>query len=152
MCRPLGITLGGYYRHLNKVFDYYHLELIEAVQELAKASDHTYGSQRMKFASGIMSYPVSRNKAKKLMKEAGVLVKRRKKFKVTTDSHHAKPLVDNILNRDFVPKGRNQAYAQDITYIWTQEGCLYLATVIDLYSRRVVGWSMGSRMTDSASL
>ena len=94
-----------------------------------------------------MSYPVSRNKAKKLMKEAGVLVKRRKKFKVTTDSNHVKPLFDNILDRDFAPKSSDQAYVQDITYIWTQEGWLYLATVIDLYSRRVVGWSMGSRMT-----
>jgi len=147
MCRPLGVTRGGYYRHLNKAVDYYHLELIEAVQELAEASDHTYGSRRMKVALGLMSYPVSRNKAKKLMKEAGVLVKRRKKFKVTTDSNHAKPLFDNILNRDFSPKGPDQAYVQDITYIWTQEGWLYLATVIDLYSRRVVGWSMGSRMT-----
>jgi putative transposase len=147
MCRPLGVTRSGYYRHLNKAVDYYHLELLEAVQELAIASDHTYGSRRMKVALGIMSYPVSRNKAKKLMREAGVLVKRRKKFKVTTDSKHAKPLFDNILNRDFAPKGTDQAYVQDITYIWTQEGWLYLATVIDLCSRRVVGWSMGSRMT-----
>jgi putative transposase len=127
MCRPLGVTRGGYYRHLNKAVDYYHLELIEAVQELAKTSDHTYGSRRMKVALGIMSYPVSRNKAKKLMKEAGVF--------------------DNILNRNFAPKGPDQAYVRDITYIWTQAGWLYLATVIDLYSRRVVGWSMGSRMT-----
>ena len=71
----------------------------------------------MKVALGVMNYPVSRNKAKKLMREAGVLVKRRKKFKVTTDSKHAKPLFDNILNRDFAPKGTDQAYVQDITYI-----------------------------------
>jgi putative transposase len=71
------------------------------------------------------------NKAKKLMKEAGVLVKRRKKFKVTTDSNHAKPLFDNILNCDFAPKGPDQAYVQDMTYICTQEGWLYLAKVID---------------------
>ena len=94
-----------------------------------------------------MSHPVSRNKARKLMKEAGVLVKRRKKFKVTTDSNHAKPLFDNVLDRGFAFDGPDQAYVQDITYIWTQEGWLYLATVIDLYSRRIVGWSMGSRMT-----
>ena len=81
------------------------------------------------------------------MKEAGVLVKRRKKFKVTTDSNHAKPLFDNVLDRDFASDVPDQAYVQDITYIQTQEGWLYLATVIDLYSRRVVGWSMGSRMT-----
>jgi len=147
MCRPLGVTRGGYYRHLNKAVDYYHLELIEAVQDLAKASDNTYGSRRMKVALGAMSYPVSRNKARRLMKEAGVLVKRRKKFKVTTDSNHVKPLFDNVLDRDFASDVPDQAYVQDITYIWTQEGWLYLATVIDLYSRRVVGWSMGSRMT-----
>jgi putative transposase len=87
------------------------------------------------------------NKAKKLMKEAGELVKRRKKFKVTTDSNHAKPLPDNILNCDFAPKGPDQAYVQDMAYICTQEGWLYLATVIDLYSWRVVGWSMGPRWT-----
>jgi hypothetical protein len=74
MCRPLGVTRGGYYRHLNKAVDYYQLELSEAVQERAKASDHTYGSRRMKVALGIMSYPVICNKANKLMKEAGVLV------------------------------------------------------------------------------
>jgi len=147
MCRPLGVTRGGYYRHLNKAVDHYHLELIEAVQDLAKASDNTYGSRRMRAALGAMSYPVSRNKARRLMKEAGVLAKRRKKFKVTTDSNHAKPLFDNVLDRDFAPNGSDQAYVQDITYIWTQEGWLYLATVIDLYSRRIVGWSMGSRMT-----
>jgi len=147
MCRPLGVTRGRYYRHLKKAVDYDHLELIEAIKAIAKASDNTYGSRRMKAALSAMSYPVSRNRVKKLMKEAGVQVKSRKKFKVTTDSNHAKPLFDNILNRDFAPKGPNQAYVQDITYIWTQERWLYLATVIDLYSRRVVGWSMGSRMT-----
>ena len=147
MCRPLGVTRGGYYRHLKKPVDHYHLELIEAVKDIAKASDNTYGSRRMKAALGAMSYPVSRRKAKKLMEEAGLQVKSRKRFKVTTDSNHAKPLFGNVLNRDFAPQGPNQAYVQDITYLWTQEGWLYLATVIDLYSRRVVGWSMGSRMT-----
>ena len=93
-----------------------------------------------------MSYPVSRHKARQLMKEAGLKVKSRKRFKVTTDSNHAKPLFDNVLKRDFAPKGPNQAYVQDITYLWTQEGWLYLAIVLDLYSRAVVGWSMSSRM------
>ena len=101
----------------------------------------------MEVVLGLKSYPVSRNKAKKLMKEDGVSVKRRKKFKVTTDSNHAKLLFDNILDCDFAPKASDQVYVQDITYIWTQEGWRYLANVIDLYSRRVVGWSMGSRMT-----
>ena len=147
MCRPLGVTRGGYYRHLKKAVDYDRLELIEAVKDIAKASGHTYGSRRMKAALNAMGYPVGRNKARKLMQEAGVQVKSRKKFKVTTNSDHDQPLFDNILNRNFAPNGPNQAYVQDITYIWTQAGWLYLAIVIDLYSRRVVGWSMGSRMT-----
>jgi putative transposase len=147
MCRPLGVTRGGYYRHINKAVDHYHIELIEAVKQLAVASGNTYGSRRIKAGLAAMSYPVSRTKAKKLMNEAGVVVKSRKKFKVTTDSNHAKPLFENVLNRDFAPEGPDQVYVQDITYLWTQEGWLYLATVIDLYSRRVVGWSMGSRMT-----
>ena len=143
MCRPLGVTRGGYYRHINKAVDHYHVELMEAVKQLAVASGNTYGSRRMKAGLAAMSYSVSRRKAKKLMNEAGVVVKSRKKFKVTTDSNHAKPLFENVLNRNFAPKGPDQAYVQDITYIWTQEDWLYLATVIDLCSRRVVGWSMG---------
>ena len=124
MCRPLGVTRGGYYRHFKKAVDHYHLELIEAVKEIAETSGYTYGSRRMKMALGAMGYPVSRNKAKKLMKEAKALVKSRKKFKVTTDSHHAKPLFDNVLKRNFAPSGPNQAYVQDITCLWTQAGWL----------------------------
>jgi putative transposase len=74
MCRPLGVTRGSYYHHLSKSVYYYHFELIEAAQELTKAYDHTYGSRRMKISLGIMSYQVRCNKAKKLIKEASVLV------------------------------------------------------------------------------
>ncbi len=80
------------------------------------------------------------------MKEAGVQVRHRKKYKVTTNSNHKQPVFENKLNRQFNVTAPNQAYVGDITYIRTQEGWLYLATVIDLFSRRVVGWSMSSRM------
>jgi transposase InsO family protein len=93
-----------------------------------------------------LSYPVSRNKARKLMKEAGVQVKRRRKYKVTTNSDHKQPVFDNVLDRKFDVDQPDQVYVGDITYLWTQEGWLYLAVVIDLYSRKVVGWSIGSRM------
>lgn len=114
--------------------------------DIAKACDNTYGSRRMSEALGAMSYPVSREKAKKLMKEAGVQVRHRKKLKVTTNSNRQKPMFKNKLNRQFDVSKPDQAYVGDITYLWTQEGWLYLAVVIDLYSRKVVGWSMGSRM------
>ena len=80
------------------------------------------------------------------MKSAGVSVKRRKKYKVTTNSDHKQPVFDNVLSWNFEAQEADQAYVSDITYIWTQEGWLYLAVVIDLFSRKVVGWSMSSRM------
>jgi len=100
----------------------------------------------MKRALNARGYPVSRTKARKLMKEAGMIVRHRKKYKVTTDSNHKKPIYENLLNREFRRDGLDEAYVGDITYIWTQEGWLYLAVVIDLCSRKVVGWSMSSRM------
>ena len=73
-------------------------------------------------------------------------VKHRKKYKVTTNSNHKQPVFGNVLNRQFDVAQPDQVYVWDITYLWTNEGWLYLAVVIDLYSRKVVGWSMGSRM------
>ena len=73
-------------------------------------------------------------------------MKSRKKYKVTTNSNHKQPVFDNVLGRNFKAGQPNQAYVGDITYLWTQEGWLYLAVVIDLFSRKVVGWSMSSRM------
>jgi putative transposase len=116
------------------------------VRDIAKATGDSYGSRRMKKALNALSYPVSRNKARKLMKETSVQVKHRKKYKVTTYSNHRQPVFDNVVDRQFDVDQPDQVYVGDITYIWTQEGWLYLAIVIDLYSRKVVGWSMGSRM------
>ncbi len=80
------------------------------------------------------------------MNEAGVFVRYRKKYKLTTHSKHKQPVFDNKLNRQFIVEKTNQAYASDITYIWTQEAWLYLAVVIDLFSRKIIGWSINSRL------
>ena len=80
------------------------------------------------------------------MKKAGVMVRNRRKYKETTNSNHKQPVFDNLVSRQFDVDKKDSVYAGDITYIWTQEGWLYLAVVLDLYSRRVVGWSMSSRM------
>jgi transposase InsO family protein len=150
MCRVLGVTSSGYYGYMRRrrenPGDPYRRELLEAVSDIAKASGDSYGSRRMKKALNALSYPVSRNKARKLMKDAGVQVKYRKKYKVTTNSDHKQPVFENVLDRKFNVNQPDQAYVGDITYLWTQEGWLYLAVVIDLYSRKVVGWSIGSRM------
>jgi len=80
------------------------------------------------------------------MREANVQARQHRKYKVTTNSNHQQPIFENLVKREFEVAEPDQVYAADITYIWTQEGWLYLAVVIDLYSRKVVGWSMSSRM------
>ena len=83
---------------------------------------------------------------RRLMKKLNLKPKAARRFKVTTDSQHNKPVAPNILGQQFTPSAADVAWAADITYIWTDEGWLYLATVIDLYSRRIIGWSMGTRL------
>jgi putative transposase len=149
-CQVLGVSRNGYYNYqasvANKSDDPEHQEMLEWVKDIAESSGYSYGSRRMKKALNALSFPVGRYKARKLMREAGVQVRHRKKYKVTTNSNHKQPVFDNLLARQFDVPQPDQAYVADITYIWTQEGWLYLAVVIDLYSRKVVGWSMSSRM------
>ena len=150
MCQVLGVKSNNYYsyhkRNENIVNDTTHQEMLELVKDIAKFSDNTYGERRIKAVLNSLSFPVSRWKVAKLMKEANVWVRYKKKYKVTTNSDHNKPLYKNLLEQNFTTEQPNQAFVGDITYIWTAEGWLYLAVVIDLYSRKVVGWSMGSRM------
>ena len=88
-----------------------------------------------------------RRRACTLMKLAGVEARQKRKFKATTDSKHSLPVAPNLLKRDFTASKPDEAYVSDITYIWTSEGWLYLAVVLDLFSRKVVGWSLSRRMT-----
>ena len=149
-CQVLGVRRQCYYyyrRHTeNKPVGPEHEEMLAWVKKIAQSSDNTYGTRRMKVALNYLGYPISRNKARKLMKEAGVQVRHRNKHKVTTNSQHKQPVFDNLLQRQFEVPQLDQIYAADVTYVWTQEGWLYLAVVIDLCSRKVVGWSMSSRM------
>jgi len=91
-------------------------------------------------------HDVGRYRARSLMKKAGVAVKHRKRFRKTTDSNHKLPVAPNLLDRNFSVDRPNTAWCSDITYLWTVQGWLYLAVIIDLYSRKVVGWAMSERM------
>lgn len=150
MCQLMGITRSSYYsyqrRQKNRPEDPEYHEMIEWIKKVAESSQYTYGVRRMRKALNGLGYPIGLKKTKRLMNEAGVVVRYRKKYKVTTNSKHKKPLFENVLNRQFTVSGPDQAYVSDITYINTKEGWLYLAVVIDLFSRKVVGWSMSSRM------
>ena len=148
MCQVLGVSRNGYYHYCKTENqpDLKREELLELVCQIADSSGYTFGSRRMARALGAMSRPVSRQKARGLMREAGVSVRHRKKYKVTTNSDHKQPVFLNLVQRQFNVEQPDTVYAGDITYVWTQQGWLYLAVVLDLYSRRVVGWSMGKRM------
>ena len=149
-CQVLGVSRNGYYQYTNRLENRpdnpEHEEMLEWIKDIAESSRYTYGSRRMKRALNALGYPVSRSKTRKLMREAGVKARQRRKYKVTTNSDHQQPVFENLVNREFDVAEPDQVYAADVTYVWTQEGWLYLAVVIDLCSRRVVGWSMSSRM------
>ncbi len=151
MCQLMGVSRSAYYDYVRRTDncseEQCHDEILETVRGIANSSNYSYGSRRIGKALNALGYPVGRWKARSLMREAGIQVRHRKKYKVTTDSNHKQPVFENKLNRQFDVAAPNQVYVGDITYIWTQEGWLYLAVVIDLFSRKVVGWSMSSRMT-----
>ena len=149
MCQVIGVSRNAYYNYRSsraKGVSSEDQEMMDWICEFDKSRKNSYGSRRMKRALNALGYSISRQKARRLMKKVGVIVRNRKKYKVTTNSNHKQPVFDNLVSRQFDVDKKDSVYAGDITYIWTQEGWLYLAVVLDLYSRRVVGWSMSSRM------
>ncbi len=121
-------------------------QLIEILKDLFKKGRGTYGTRRLKNRLADQGITASRRRIGRLMVKAGLWCKTKKKFKVTTDSKHNKPIAPNLLKRKFTVLEADRYYVGDITYIHTQEGWLYLAVVIDLFSRKIVGWSMDNRM------
>jgi len=149
MCRFLQVSRSAYYDWLHRVpsaGEKDDAELTGILQSEFTKSRATYGTRRLKAALLGLDRTVSRRRISRLMREAGLVCKTKRKFKATTNSKHDLPIAPNHLDRQFNVDRPNQVYAGDITYIHTQEGWLYLAVVIDLYSRQVVGWSMAEHM------
>jgi len=107
-------------------------------------SNRVYGSPNITIALNREGIQVSLGTVARLMRKHGIKSKIRKKYKATTNSKHNLPVADNILNREFDAEKRNQKWVSDITYIWTDEGWLYLAAILDLFDKAIVGWSMDS--------
>ena len=148
----MGLSRSGFYDYLRRQDrdpDPEHEEKVKWVKDLAEASDNTYGSRRMAKALRALGYRVGRHQARSLMREAGVWVRYRRRYRATTNSNHRQPVFENRLERDFPIDAPDHVYAGDITDVWTQQRWKYLAVVIDLYSSKVVGWSMGRRLTSS---
>ena len=121
--------------------------LVELIKGIFKGQRQGCGTRTLKTELSRQKHYVSRRRIGQLMAQEELVCITRKKFKATTNSKHDKPVAANILNRNFTTEKPNQKWVGDITYVWTAEGWLYLATVIDLFSRRVIGWSMSNRMT-----
>ena len=147
LCKVMQVSRSGYYhwkRRGPSAREQERAQLIPRVRGLHQKSKATYGSRRMAQELKALGFRCGKHKAGTLMKLAGVAAKQRKRFKATTDSNHQLPVAPNLLNRRFSVATPNCVWVGDITYIWTSEGWLYLAVVIDLYSRRIVGWSMNN--------
>ena len=145
MCRALEVSPSGYYSWKARPCSRAQSEewrLVRLIEKIHQGSRGTYGSPRVHAILTGMGETCSEPRVARLMKKHGIRAKTKRKFKATTNSKHKLPVAANILNRDFTPAAPNLVWAGDITYIWTREGWLYLAVVLDLYSRKVVGWAM----------
>lgn len=151
MCPVLAVSVSGYrawkgggkpYR--KRLSDAQMLTLIQVIHAEFKGS---YGSPRMVRELRARGYPAGEERVARLMRENGIKARHKRCFKVTTDSRHNLPIAPNLLARNFTPTAPNQVWTADITYLWTDEGWLYLAIVLDLFNREVVGWSLKPRMT-----
>ena len=151
-CDVLQVSRSGYYDWRKRKPSNQELSnrnLDRRIRELFTQQKQRAGSPRITKDLKAEGFSCSENRVARRMKHLTLRALAKRKYKLTTDSDHDKPLYDNVLNRDFTTTTINQKWAQDITYIHTQEGWLYLAVVLDLHSRAVIGWSMNKRMKAS---
>ena len=149
MCSTLEVSRSGFYGWLYRCEsdrDREDCRLTVLIREEHAKSRGTYGAPRIHAALKKRGEICGLHRVERLMQEAGIRSKVRRKFKKTTDSNHPHPIAPNLLDQQFTVSAPNQVWVSDITYIWTEEGWLYLASTLDLYSRKVVGWAMSSGM------
>lgn len=149
-CRVLRVSRAGFYSWLKRGISKQaseRQELLKEIKLIHKGSRGNYGSPRVQEALKKKGIHHNHKKVEKIMKENGINAKRKKKFKITTDSNHKLPIAENVLNRQFQTEEKDKVWVSDITYVSTEEGWLYLSVFIDLYSRKVLGWSMSSWIT-----
>lgn len=150
MCRVLSLSRSSYYDWLKRPESHQKLEnkkLAVEIKEIYDREKQRPGSPRIARVMRASGRSVGKNRIANVMRQNGWRAKGAKKYKATTNSRHNLPVAPNILQQDFEAEQPDQKWVSDITYIWTNEGWLYLAVVLDLYSRMVVGWAMSVRMT-----
>ncbi len=150
MCQVLKVSRSGYYDWRDRPRsqrDRANDVLDEKIKTVFEEHRERYGSPRITDELKNRGIACSENRVARRMQTQGLRAIQCKKFKVTTDSNHDKAVAEDLIEQDFTALSPNEKWVSDITYVWTDEGWLYLAVVMDLYSRAVIGWSMNRRMT-----
>ncbi len=149
MCRSLGVSTSGFYAWASRSESNRSKEnkmLVTQIQSVHTVSRRTYGSPRVHAELQEQGFGVGRNRVARLMRENGIRARGKRRYKNTTDSDHDRRIAPNVLNRKFQVNAPDKAWAGDITYLWTAEGWVYLAVILDLFSRKVVGWALDDHM------
>jgi putative transposase len=149
LCRVLGVSPSGYYASQARPVSSHARrdgELSEQIATSHRASKRRYGSPRVYADLKADGVRVGRKRVARLMREKRLVALRRRRYRATTDSKHSFPIAPNLLERDFTAHGPDESWVTDITFIWTRQGWLYLAVILDVFSRRVVGWSTGQHV------
>jgi len=155
MCRVLGVSASGFYAWRQRRPSARKMandKLLSQIKQIHTESRGTYGSPRVHAALVQQGVSCGLHRLARLMQQHGLRAKGKRRYKRTTNAAHAYPIAPNVLNREFTAQAPNQKWVGDITYIPTGEGWLYLAAVMDLYSRRVVGWAMADHMKQNLTV
>ncbi len=146
LCRVMRVSRSGYYAWRQREPDPDRVRRVALIQKVHRQKRGSYGSRRMARELRRRGEPVGRSQARSLMREAGVEARQRRRWRTTTDSDHGYPVAPDRLQRRFLVPEPNRFWVADITAVWTLEGWLYLAAVLDLYDRQVGGWAMAGHM------
>jgi len=151
LCKVMAVSRSGFYAYLKRRSSGTgkgpgDAALKDRAKQIFEQSRGSYGSRRIMRQLHSEGYETGRYKVRRIMRDLGLVARTPKRFKITTDSRHSLPVAQNVLDRKFDVASPNTVWTADITYVWTLEGWMYLAVVMDLYSRQIVGWAMDKRM------
>ena len=155
MCALMDVSSSGYYAWKNRGPSRRQLDdmvLLAHIRSQFSTSNETYGAPRMHVELKEDGLDIGRHRVARLMRDNGLKALQKRRYKKTTDSCHGGPVAANLLDQDFACDGPDQKWGADISYIWTAEGWLYLAIVLDFYSRRIVGWATSDRLRKDLAL
>lgn len=151
LCRVMNVSRSAYYAwnsSINETTPSEH-RVLSKLKELFEASKKTYGSRRLTKELKASGFSIGRFKVRHFMARLGFKVRYPKRYRLTTDSNHHFTIAPNILDRNFNVSAPNRVWTTDITYVWTLQGWLYVAVVMDLYSRQIIGWAIDEHMRAS---